>query len=195
MLSNQEFVSYLIVVTGSSQKDHHHSHNNIISIIEMIGYLMKKVDGRVINCMMSEVQTMLKGIILTFSKEVLENYETESENKKAAAMKTNQEYIKEEFELKKIYTFNDSKSLWTHLLDWYAFNKQEKNRDRIEKEVQAAAERNKRNMMFGRQEQMDNDNEKENLADIFLLGSIEKKIRIYKKTGTKNFSTTAPSIF
>lgn len=49
--------------------------------------------------------------------------------------------------------------------------------------------------MFGRQEKMDNDNEKENLADIFSLGNIERKIRIYRKTGTKNFNTTAPSIF
>ena len=52
MLSNTEFSSYLTVVTGSSPKDHR-PHNNIIYIVEMIGYLMKKVDGRVINSLMN----------------------------------------------------------------------------------------------------------------------------------------------
>lgn len=108
-------------------------------------------------------------------------------------MKNNQEYIKQDVVLKKRYTFNDNKSLWTHLLDWYAFHKQEKNRERVVQNVQAAAEKNLLN--FGKQEQMDNDNEKENLADIFILGNIERKIKIYKKTVTRNFNTPAASIF
>lgn len=73
MLSNHDFMTHLYVVPNNSPKDHR-LHNNIISIMEMIGYLMKKVDGRIINGLMSEVQGILKTIAITFSKDILENY-------------------------------------------------------------------------------------------------------------------------
>lgn len=77
---------------------------------------------------MAEVQGMLKSIIITFSKEILEHYKLESENKIAMAMKSNQEYVKENVVLRKRYGFHDNKTIWMHLVDWYSFYKQEKNR-------------------------------------------------------------------
>lgn len=118
----------------------------------MIGYLMKKVDGRIINSLMSEVQGMLKTITLTFSKDILESYKLDSENRIAAAMKSNQDYVNEEVvQLRKRYVFHDNKTFWTHLIDWYAFNKQEKNRERIQQSVQAAAEKKIHQSSLGRQ--------------------------------------------
>ena len=101
------------------------------------------------------------------------------------AMKNNQEYMNEDVILKKRYIFHDKKSLWMHLVDWYAFNKQEENRERIQQSVQAAAERYQ---LFGRQEKMDNDNAKENLVDIFCLGNIEKKIKVYRRVTKVDFA-------
>lgn len=41
-----------------------------------------------------------------------------------------------------------------HLVDWYSFHKAEKNRERMQQSVQAAAE----NLVYGRQDKMSNDN-------------------------------------
>jgi hypothetical protein len=51
MLSNTDFSSYLNVTISSPKESR--PYHNIMNIAEMIGYLMKNVHGRVINCLMA----------------------------------------------------------------------------------------------------------------------------------------------
>lgn len=172
MFASSEFTSYFNVIIGQSKETKATFHYDMIHIVETLSYLMVRLDGREINKFMEEVRDLMRSILITsFPLEILLQYDKEN---KAFLRKKNEEFGSgEDVPFKKRYVFYEDKSFWRQLIDWYSFDKQEKQRAKMANEIELKEDRDRR----AANQETDLQKEKEYRVNIFCMGKIEKKIR------------------